>query len=230
MLVTDFSRYRIGTVVKRSDHYHKERCSKPRDPSRRQLGIMVDSLMYQTGNRMIHWPVIHWENDPVAQTCHPANVVPYRKVVLQTIEIDENGPTTDRLRDAMKETEIAKLKAVQVQYMLGASDLTLLAFGYTFDRNTLYVYFDGGKLVRLETKYGHPEPQFVDWRASEFFDPSYLKDNVKRWYVGLDQNLNIAGKHLNVPLRNLFETFGSSLPTTPEGSYPDIPTHLIPAI
>lgn len=87
MQVVDFSKTQVGTLVKRSDHWNKERCIKPR--TKLQIGIIVGFEFFQEGyRRIVTWPVIHWEGAACQSLTHPANVALYRKQPFNTIEID----------------------------------------------------------------------------------------------------------------------------------------------
>lgn len=100
------------------------------------------------------------------------------------------------------------LKAIEVQKLLGVEDLEIIAYGYTFERNSVEIWFENGQLVRREWNHG-----LDDKKSSEFFQPLYLKDGIKRWYKGT------AEGGLNKRLVDFFETFGCPLVTTPGGSY-----------
>mgnify|MGYP001453146506 CR=1 FL=1 len=94
------------------------------------------------------------------------------------------------------------LKATVVQAMIGAEDYMDVAYGYTFDRNTVFIYFLKGKLVRKVVQHsGQMNERVIDIWESETFDPTYFA-GVKRFY-----------KNQTEPkLLELFETFGNPLP------------------
>lgn len=102
-----------------------------------------------------------------------------------------------------------KLKAKEVQNLLNVGDNEIIAHGYDFDRNTIDIFFDKGKLIRLKTPYG----KNGELSESEEFEPEFFTW-IKRWYQGTPE------KGINPTLVNLFETFGSPLPITPGGNYP----------
>lgn len=89
------------------------------------------------------------------------------------------------------------LSAVEVQKLLGV-DLEDIAYGYTFRRDTIEIYFNEGKLVRADIPYGGE----AVLRQSETFDPSFFSENVKRFYRD----------RTNAKLALLFATFGNPLP------------------
>ena len=102
------------------------------------------------------------------------------------------------------------LTAKEIQELIGAEDLETLVHGCTFGRNTLNVYFENGKLCRIEEDLS----KVVKHETSDTFDPDFFFHDVKRWYIGKEE------KGINRKLREMFETFGRPLPTTPGGFYP----------
>ena len=101
------------------------------------------------------------------------------------------------------------LTATDVQTMLGVEDGEILAHGYTFDRETVDIYFQDGQLIRTTESRGG------DWHyeKSPNFRPEFFHGGIKRWYEGT------AERGLNAKLLTLFETFGAPLSTTPGGRY-----------
>lgn len=90
-----------------------------------------------------------------------------------------------------------KMTAKQVQEMLNVEDYEVLAHGYTFDRNTVDIYFVQGYLVKVLEDGGLTA-------NSAFFEPHYFKVNIKRWYA----------EDFHPGLLQLFETFGLDLALT----------------
>lgn len=79
--------------------------------------------------------------------------------------------------------EFQVLTALEVQKMIAVEDYDFVAHGYTFERNTLDIWFEKGNIVRQEYKpdgYGANhivnETGEVDFRIEFFFS------DVKRWY------------------------------------------------
>lgn len=86
MQILDFTNAAFGLLVTRSAHWLKERCGA----NEGQLGIIVDRNFYEDANNAaICWPVIHWEGEVSASTCHPVNAVPFRDHDLPTITMME---------------------------------------------------------------------------------------------------------------------------------------------
>jgi len=98
-------------------------------------------------------------------------------------------------------TDRQKLTALEVQVMLGVEDLADIAYGYTFDRKTVCVYFHQGRLIREEKKGDRDNPVRFD---SEYFEPDFFRTEIKRFYR------DRTHPHLLV----LFNTFGFDLPLT----------------
>ena len=99
------------------------------------------------------------------------------------------------------------LTAGRVQELIGVADNVVVAYGYTFDRHTLNIFFQDGKIVRATTPYG----KNTDYCQSVIFEPKFFTDGVKRWYAD----------GFNERLRGLFETFSDGLSFTAGGKYPD---------
>ena len=64
-----FANVRPGTLVRRSKHWYRVH---PGDV-KGQLGIVVDFNVYEEGGRLVHYPVIHWENQHGPSGTHPDN-------------------------------------------------------------------------------------------------------------------------------------------------------------
>lgn len=92
------------------------------------------------------------------------------------------------------------LSAKAVQEMLGVDDCIVIAHGYTFDRNTVDIWFANHKLKRGEYIEGKEIR-----RESHEFDPSFFA-GIKRFYR----------TQTDEKLVELFQTFGGSLPLTGE--------------
>jgi len=109
------------------------------------------------------------------------------------------------------------LKAKQVQEMIGAADYDDVASGYTYNRETVEIFFEDGKIHR-HTLVADPLAHPRTWKheSSEDFEPDYFLVNVKRFY----RNQTFT------KLNELFLTFGTGLPLTgPEhasGQYPPL--------
>ncbi len=102
-----------------------------------------------------------------------------------------------------------KLLAITVQNMLNVGDEEIIAHGYDFDRATISIFFEDGKLVRTRTPYG----KSTSFDRSEEFNSDWFT-SIKRWYRGTEK------RGINPTLVDLFETFGSSLAITEGGFYP----------
>jgi hypothetical protein len=78
--IIDFSRVAVGTLVKRSAHWHKERCTRPGSYERRQFGILVGKSFVDEGKGIgiTCYPIIHWEGAASSSTTHPLNVRLFR--------------------------------------------------------------------------------------------------------------------------------------------------------
>lgn len=93
------------------------------------------------------------------------------------------------------------LLATDVQVMLGVDDLEIIAHGYTFDRDTVDIYFENGELVRRD---------WNEWKNRDFyqksdgFDGSFFHNGIKRWYKD----------RTNQKVCILFETFNNRLDLT----------------
>jgi hypothetical protein len=99
-----------------------------------------------------------------------------------------------------------RFTARQVQDMLVVEDYTDIAYGYTFDRATVCIYFEKGKLVRQDTRFhGQQNEQLVNRQESEEFDPSFFHDGIKRFY----------DTKVNADLLVFFNTFSTGLSLTP---------------
>lgn len=96
-----------------------------------------------------------------------------------------------------------------VQQLLGVPDGQVIAHGYTFDRLTVDVYFEGGVAVRRDTRLkpgtGGEEEMVSGGHWGSFDGEALLHANIKRWY---------ADKTLPA-LREWCETFGKPLCETP---------------
>jgi len=94
-----------------------------------------------------------------------------------------------------------KLPAKDIQAMLGVEDDVVIAYGYTFDRDSVYIMFHKGWLVRSDYR----RDELVRLQESHTFQPCYFQDSMKRWYRGTDE------RGINPRLLDLFETFGAPL-------------------
>lgn len=100
------------------------------------------------------------------------------------------------------------LTAGRVQELIGVADNVVVAHGYDFDRNTLDIFFQEGKIVKAtDQRYGKP----ILYCQSVIFEPKFFTAGVKRWYAS----------GFNERLRGLFETFSDGLSFTDGGKYPD---------
>lgn len=92
-----------------------------------------------------------------------------------------------------------RLPASLVQEWLGVEDGEIIAHGYTFDRNTVDIWFENGKLIRREYM---PREQWTDKeikkQESEEFEPQFFFNQIKRWYQEQTNSILIA----------LFRAFG----------------------
>lgn len=70
-----FAEVRNGTLVRRSDHWHREHPSYPRG----QVGVVVSSEVYDReetlgeGRGLVTFPVVHWEGEVSSSATHPDN-------------------------------------------------------------------------------------------------------------------------------------------------------------
>lgn len=90
------------------------------------------------------------------------------------------------------------LSAQQVQDMLGVDDYVVIAHGYTFERNTLDIWFEKGCIIRSETRLGST----INETGEEFFNADFFFTNVKRWYAD----------RFNTKLLTLIRTFSQYEP------------------
>jgi len=97
-----------------------------------------------------------------------------------------------------------KLTAKEVQALLAVPDHKVLAYGYTYDRRTVELYFEDGQLVRYEYTGDYEDPSY---ERSKHFEASYLTADLKRWYEN----------SLCPKLLTFLETFGGSVQVTPGG-------------
>lgn len=107
-----------------------------------------------------------------------------------------------------------RLSAKEVQDILGVKDCEVIAHGYTFDRQTLDVWFEYERLIRVESNYYGQETKRME---SDDFDPFLFRCDVKRWYMGTEE------RGFNRRLLSLFYTFGDAPSMTNGGTYPDRP-------
>lgn len=89
MKVIDFRNAPFGMLVTYSDHWNTERCVKKGKP--KKIGIMTDRKFYQddVSGIIVTWPIVFWEGEVMATWCHPANIAPYRKNVMNPIKYIE---------------------------------------------------------------------------------------------------------------------------------------------
>jgi hypothetical protein len=70
-----FARVRTGTLVRRSEHWHREHPGYPRG----QVGVVVGSEVYDReetlgeGRGLVTFPVVHWEGEVSSSVTHPDN-------------------------------------------------------------------------------------------------------------------------------------------------------------
>lgn len=93
------------------------------------------------------------------------------------------------------------LSSSEVQQLLGVADYDIIAYGYTFERHTLEVYFVDGKCIREETPY---QKESTSKEFDQFDGEAILEENVKRWY----------DSRTNAKLVELCKTFGRELSIT----------------
>jgi hypothetical protein len=80
MDVIDFRLIPVGTLVKRSAHWHKEHCRPKGHYERRQIGVITNLKFFADKIAgVVCYPVIHWEGGVMSSMVHPANVALYRK-------------------------------------------------------------------------------------------------------------------------------------------------------
>ncbi len=118
------------------------------------------------------------------------------------------------------------MTASELQTLLNVPDNTSILYGYTFERDTLVVFFQDEKLVRV-TYNNRDNCEVRFWHESEFALSEFWGCNVKRWYPN----------GTNDTLRKLVAAFGNGLNETncggsvPAGSpvYFDKPGCTIPS-
>lgn len=102
---------------------------------------------------------------------------------------------------------VMSLEAKVVQQLLTVADMDTVAYGYTFDRKTVTVWFEDGKVCRSDVHSGRlSEAQYEECvkRYDTFDGETILHAGIKRWY---------ADK--TVPaLREWCKTFGRPLTET----------------
>lgn len=92
------------------------------------------------------------------------------------------------------------MEAAKLQKLLGVEDNELILYGYTFARDSVFAYFELGKLCVATAEYNHPA---VIVRYPKVYG-YILRDGIKRFY-----------RQSTLPaLRELMETFGESLSET----------------
>lgn len=106
-----------------------------------------------------------------------------------------------------------KLKAADVQKMIGVEDDAIICHGYApmmgdHERLTFDVFFRDGKLIRVGYNF---EGVTREVWVSEFFQASFFKSNIKRWYEDTCNQKLLA-------LMKTFDEYG--LCTTPGGRLP----------
>ena len=99
----------------------------------------------------------------------------------------------------MSETN-QKLTAYEVQQMLGVEDFVNIAYGYTLARQTVEIYFEDNKLVRLDMVGDHYIGAKT-YARSPYFEYGFFSDSIKRFYR----------KKTDEKLIALFNTFGPGL-------------------
>lgn len=87
--------------------------------------------------------------------------------------------------------------AVDVQKLIGVEDLDVIAYGYTFERNSVEIWFENKYLKRLTIFKGDSNIEQTINFNPEFF-------NIKRFYRD----------RTNPKLIELFRAFGNLLPLT----------------
>jgi hypothetical protein len=111
-----------------------------------------------------------------------------------------------------KERNERKLRALEVQKMLGVKDEEIICHGYspTNDMNyrlTYDIWFKDGKLIKAGYRLDGTVEELYQ---SERFESDFFFDNIKRWYKDT----------VNPKLLALMQTFNNGLSTTPGGFIP----------
>lgn len=100
------------------------------------------------------------------------------------------------------------LPAQEVQEMIDVEDFEIVAHGYTFDRNTVDIWFENGLIFRHEYKYDpRQEIKSVSRISETFFNASFFFADIKRWYES----------KFNTKLRTLMRTFSEHEPPMVRG-------------
>ena len=80
------------------------------------------------------------------------------------------------------------LTAKQFQKMLGVADFRTILYGYTFERQSVIIFFVDGKIVRLTEKElfcqgSFPEETKNTVQMWEYVVPEIFRQDIKRWYA-----------------------------------------------
>lgn len=98
MQCLDFTEAGCGLLVKRSAHQREQQCV-PADTGD-VFGIMTGKEFFEDEGRVVCYPLVHWEDQVLASSCHPINVVPARPHALPTITLAE-APSRHPKRDEL---------------------------------------------------------------------------------------------------------------------------------
>lgn len=85
------------------------------------------------------------------------------------------------------------MKAIELQKILGVEDNQIILYGYTYNRSTVEIYFESGKLIRVTKDLDVIEKVI----ASEDVTCNLLFSEIKRFY----------SNGTNPKFRNLSEIF-----------------------
>lgn len=95
-----------------------------------------------------------------------------------------------------------------LQRFLGVENNRVILYGYTFDRDTVVVFFEDEKLVR-EDYNGYKDRYLCrEWESNKQVPGSIWTEQIKRWYRN----------GTNARLRSLILAFGGNLCETDGGS------------
>lgn len=93
------------------------------------------------------------------------------------------------------------MKAKKVAEIAGLKNGDHVAHGYTFDRDTIDIYYEDGEFVRIISNHNGEEIGEREF-SGVFFVPNLFTHRIKRWYADRTHR----------EIQNLFETFGKPLP------------------
>ena len=83
------------------------------------------------------------------------------------------------------------MQASDIQKFLNIDSCTIFAYGFTYDRNSVWLLFYNGYVFRIDETHKLPNgTKEVEVIAYKNFDWSKLSESIKRWYNGFNESLN----------------------------------------